>query len=209
MCIQKVFTLAEKWNLSGSYFEACNCQVGCPCIFLSDPTEEVCTLLAAWHIEKGQFGDLELDGLNAVLAVHSPGNMSKVKWRAALYLDAKASSPQKDALTKIFGGQAGGVPGALGSMIGEVLGVKSVPIEFTVDGKKRSLRIPEVAEAEIEAIQGHEGTDAKISSAPLIAVPGESVVVAKSKRLNFRDYGLAWAVSDKNGFYSPFTYKGP
>jgi hypothetical protein len=135
--------------------------------------------------------------------------MSKVKWQAALYIDTRASASQKDALTRIFGGQAGGVPGALGSLIGEVLGVKSVPIEYTAEGKRRSLRIPNVAEAEIEAIAGQDGADVTISSAPLIVVPGEPVVVAKSKRLSYQDYGFKWEASEKNGFYSPFTYKGP
>jgi hypothetical protein len=32
-------------------------------------------------------------------------------------------------------------------------------------------------------------------------------VVAKSKANRFNDYGLNWEVSDKNGFFSPFTYQ--
>ena len=37
--------MAEKWNLDGTYMEACNCEVACPCIFTSPPTEEDCTAL--------------------------------------------------------------------------------------------------------------------------------------------------------------------
>ncbi len=135
--------------------------------------------------------------------------MAHVKWKAALYIDDKANPSQKDALTKILGGQAGGVPGALGAFIGQILGVKSVPIEFKADGKKRSLKIPQVAEMEIEAIAGQGGADVIISSAPLTAIPGEPAVVAKSKRASYIDYGLKWEFSEKNGFYSPFTYTGP
>jgi len=67
--------MPASWKIAGSYFEACNCDVACPCIFLSAPTSGDCTLLVAWHIEQGRFGQIDLDGLKAVLAVHSPGHM--------------------------------------------------------------------------------------------------------------------------------------
>jgi len=38
--------------------------------------------------------------------------------------------------------------------------------------------------------------------------PGYPVGVAKSKKLRYKDYGLEWEISGKNGFYSPFTYQG-
>jgi hypothetical protein len=31
-------------------------------------------------------------------------------------------------------------------------------------------------------------------------------VSARSKKLEYRDHGLHWEVSGKNGFYSPFRY---
>ena len=135
--------------------------------------------------------------------------MTQVKWKVALYIDEKASASQKDALTKILGGQAGGVPGALGPFIGQVLGVKSVPIEFKAEGKKRSLMIPQVAEMEIEAIAGQGGSDVIINNHPFTAIPGETAVVAKSKQAKYSDYGLKWEFSEKNGYYSPFKYNGP
>jgi hypothetical protein len=49
-----------------------------------------------------------------------------------------------------------------------------------------------LTEAQIEAIAGQEGADVTISSAPLVAVPGEATVVAKSKALSYQDYGLKW-----------------
>ncbi len=84
-------------------------------------------LLVAWHIDKGNFDDVRLDDLNVALAVHSPGNMAAVPWRAAVYFDDSASESQKNALMQIFTGQAGGHPGRLVSHVGEVLGVSSLP----------------------------------------------------------------------------------
>ena len=143
--------MPNSWKIAGFYFESCNCDVACPCIFLSPPTSGDCTLLVAWHIEQGRFGQIDLDGLNAVLAVYSPpGRMLEVKWKVALYVDERANQDQRDALTQIFSGQAGGHLAGVAPLIGEVLGVKAVPIEYRSEGKRRSLRMGDIANAEIE-----------------------------------------------------------
>ena len=195
------------WRVSGTYFETCNCEAACPCVFLSPPTSGTCTALVAWHIEQGTFGGTNLDGLNVALAVHSPGHMLKTKWQVALYLDQRATPPQSDALGKIFSGQAGGHLAHVAQLIGEVLGVKSAPIEYYAEGKRRSLRIGEVASAEIEATSGADGNPPAIQNHPLCVAPGFPVQVARSKHAHFHDFGLDLEVSDKNGFYSPFSYQ--
>ena len=200
--------MASKWGLSGSYFEACNCDVACPCVFTSAPTEGKCTVLLAWHINKGKYGDVALDGLNVAMAAYAPGHMLQVKWDVALYLDEKATPQQRDALTTIYAGKAGGEPAALAPLIGRVLGIKPVRIEFIVKGKERSLRMPGIAEMEISALAGAGGKDVTLENLPLTAVPNQTTVVAKSKKLSFHDYGMDWNVSEKNGFYMPFAYKG-
>lgn len=199
--------MPEKWTLAGTYFETCNCDVACPCVFLSAPTTGECTVLIGWHIDKGSSGSVDLHGLNVALAVHSPGHMLTTKWRAALYLDDKASEAQKNALMQIFTGQAGGHPAVLVSFVGELLGAKSVGIDYHADGKRRSMKIAHVAEAEIEAIGGAGGADVTISGHPLAVAPGYPAMVAKSKKLSFHDYGLQWELSEKTGFFSPFAYQ--
>ena len=100
--------MPTSWKIAGSYFEACNCEVACPCVFTSPPTGGECTVLIAWHIDQGSFGEIDLEGLKAVLAAYSPGHMLQVKWKVALYVDEQANQGQQDALTQIFSGQAGG-----------------------------------------------------------------------------------------------------
>jgi hypothetical protein len=82
-----------------------------------------------------------LDGLNVVAVFHTPGNMwTGPKWKAALYLDERATKEQSDALGKIYSGKAGGFFGVIAGFIGELAGVRPVPIKFeVVDGKKRTL----------------------------------------------------------------------
>jgi hypothetical protein len=200
--------MSQEWKLDGTYFETCNCDAACPCLFLSDPTEDDCTLLVAWHIDEGNFDGVALDDLNVALAVLSPGNMIEVPWTAAVYFDDRANDSQKDALLQIFTGQAGGHPGRLVSHIGEVLGVSSLPMTYQADGKRRSLQIAGVAEAEIEAMsQGQGGADITIDNHPLCISPGYAAVVSQSKNVTYKDHGFDWEFSGKTGLYSPFTYQ--
>jgi len=196
------------WQLKGTYFETCNCDVACPCVFLSRPTQGECRVLVAWHVDQGKDDEVELSDLNVAMAIHSPGHMMQTKWRVALYLDERASHAQRDALTRIFGGQAGGHLEALGSFVGDVLGVASVRIDYQAQGRKRSLIIPDIVDTEIEAIEGQDGGDVTVSGHPLCVAPGEPAVVAKSKRLDYTDHHMTWSISDGNGFYSPFAYQG-
>jgi hypothetical protein len=95
----------------------------------------------------------------------------------------------------------------LGPLIGEVMGVKTVPIEYSASGKQRSLRIPHIAEADIEALEGQGGALVTIDNHPFTIVPGHAAVVATSKRLKYSDHGISLDISGKNGFYSAFAYQ--
>lgn len=201
--------MTANWKLEGQYFEACNCDVACPCVFLSAPTTGECTVLIGWHIDKGTFGDIPLDGLNILRAIHTPGHMLETEWTGALYLDDTASVAQSDALKQIYTGQVGGSPSKLAAHIINDLGVRSLPIAFKAEGKKRSVSIPDVAEVEIAAIVGQGDGDVTISGHPLCVAPGHTVVVARSNHLKYTDHDINWEISEKTAFFSPFSYVGP
>jgi len=175
---------------------------------MGDPDNGDCQHTIAWHIQKGQYGQTRLDGLNAAGVFHTPGNMfTGPKWKAAIYLDEQASSEQADALGKIFSGQAGGFLAKVGSLIGEVLGVRRASIQFGVDGKRRWLRIPNSLELEIEGLAGSDPNRESLIINPAIAVsPGFDPVISHSTKYTYHDHGLEWDNSNKNAFYSKFSY---
>ena len=195
------------WNLKGSYFETCNCETSCPCIWLQPPSEGDCKLLVGWHIDSGHSDGQSLDGLNVALACYSAGNMKDGGWQAALYIDERATDTQFEAITQIFAGKQGGHLAILMSLVGEVLGIKKVRIDYKEEGNKRQLVIPDVAQADIESIEGVRGGDATIDNPPLCVVTSHPAVVARSTRYRYRDYDKNWEFSDRNGFYSPFAYQ--
>lgn len=195
-----------QWKLAGTYFETCNCEAACPCVFLSPPTEGDCTVLIAWHIERGIYGKISLDELNAALAVYAPGTMAKTKWVAAAYFDERANTDQEGALHAIFSGQAGGHPAVLASFVDKMLGAKSVPMHFHSEGKRSSLSIPGIADAEIELLAGQGGAPVTVAGHPLCIAPGEPAKVARSKQFNLIDYDWQWQLSGRASYVSPFTY---
>ncbi len=194
------------WNLKGKYFESCNCEAACPCVFLSPPTEDDCTVLVGWHIDEGEFDGTRLDGLNVAMAVYSPGHMAKVQWSAALYFDDTASEAQGQALAAIFSGQAGGHPARLGSHIGEVLGAGPASIEFDSNGKRTSMKIAGIADVAIVAAGGQGDAEIAVDNHPLAIAPGFAAVVARSEHFSYNDHGMSWELAEKNGLYSPFEY---
>lgn len=83
---------SPSWKIEGDYFEGCNCDVICPCIFRADPDEGFCDVIPPWHIKKGNFGNIGLDDLNVVAFFHAPGNMlTGPKWKVAMYIDQRVS----------------------------------------------------------------------------------------------------------------------
>jgi hypothetical protein len=195
------------WNLQGDYFETCNCVTACPCVWLQPPSEGNCKLMVAWHIDRGHFNGQSLDGMNVALACYSPGHMKDGNWQAALYVDEKADDQQFDAIMQIFGGKQGGHPAILMSFVSEVLGAKRVRIDYQAQDNKRQLSIPDIAQAEIESIQGIGGGDATIENPPLCVVPSHPAVVARSRNYQYQDYDKTWKFTDRNGYYSSFIYQ--
>jgi hypothetical protein len=201
---------SHDWKLQGDYFEGCNCDSICPCTFLLDPDKGYCNATVAWHIEEGHYDKTQLDGLNAVAVFVAPGNMfTGPKMKAAFYLDQNANQEQSDALSKIFSGQSGGFFAAAANLIGEMVGIKSVPITFGMEGKRRWLRIPDYLDLQIEAVKGSDpNRDSLVTNPAFTVAPGYDQIIAHSTKHSYKDHGFEWDSSGKNGFYSRFNY-GP
>jgi len=150
--------MATNWHLSGDYFENCNCSVVCPCLIspapplTSRPTEGVCDVALAFHIDTGSYGTVALDGLNLALIAHTPGPMAEGNWTIAIYIDERATDPQAAALGAVFGGAEGGPMAAFAPLITTNLGVKKMPITYGVTGKIRSAEIRGVMNMSVEPL---------------------------------------------------------
>lgn len=103
------------WSMSGSYLEACNCVAICPCRRIGGraggrSTYGICVGALSWAIAEGRAGDVQLGGYSVVVVSRYDDDEPGSPWDFVLYLDERADERQRDALTAIFLGRAGGTP---------------------------------------------------------------------------------------------------
>ncbi len=194
------------FHVEGDYFESCTCTVSCPCIFLAPATEDACDVLFAWHIQSGKLDGVSLDGLNVVMAVHSPKTMTDGGWKAALYLDERADADQAKSLGAIFSGQAGGHLANMAPLIGTVTGVHSASIQFQSDGGRRSVRVADVLTMDVEELKGMDGIGPAVISNPMLGAVAQPIRQAKSGALSYSGDWKA-AAAGANGFITEFEYR--
>lgn len=201
-----------RWSLEGDYFENCNCEFLCPCLFApggplaTPPTQGYCDVMLAFHIDRGTYGTVSLDGLNAVVAVHADGAMGNGNWKLAAYFDARANGQQREALQAIFSGSAGGPMAAFAPLVGEVLGIKTAAITYTKDGRRRSVSVPGFIQMGVEGIPSmNPDSEAWVASGHPVA-PEKLALAIGVAGSTFSDYGMRWDNSGKNGHYAPIRW---
>lgn len=205
-------TLQPKWSLSGDYFENCNCDVVCPCLvspaapLSATPTQGVCDVALVFHIDKGRYGDVPLDGLNVAVIAHTPGAMGAGNWTAAPYIDERANDAQTAALAAIFGGAEGGPMSAFAPLIATHLPGKKVPITYAIKGKTRSVEIPGIMHMAVEPLGSmHPGGEIWGALGHPVA-PDKMALGVGSKGSTYADHNMRWDNSGKNGHYAPITW---
>jgi hypothetical protein len=93
------------WRIDGFGVTTCNCAWGCPCQFMSLPTEGNCRATIGFHIDRGHFGQTKLDGLSFAGVVAWPKAIHEGNGEVQPLLDERANEEQRDALFKILSGQ--------------------------------------------------------------------------------------------------------
>jgi hypothetical protein len=192
--------------VEGDYFEVCNCDVSCNCIWLGPATNDNCDVMLAWHVTSGSKDGTDLSGLNAVMAVHSPKQMTDGGWRVALYLDDRASAEQTEALGAVFSGGAGGFLATLGPLIGEVAGVQPASITFEKSDGSLHAEVAGALSMSSDLIVGRDGQAGVITNAPLGAVP-QPLRQARAKDVSYHGHWSA-DFSGTNSFVTDFRYEG-
>ena len=201
------------WSVRGQYYETCNCDFICPCLtgqLTVSPTKGSCTFAMAFQIERGSYGAVSLDGLGFIVLGFTPEAMGKGNWSVGLIADQRANAEQKDAITAIASGAAGGPMSALSGLIGKFLGVESAPIRFERNGATWSVQAASLLDM---AAQGAMGINPNASEPLQLDHTGhpaaDRFTLAHPSKSHVHALGLAWDdVSGKNnGQYAPFSWQ--
>jgi hypothetical protein len=142
------------WNLHGTYFETCSCEVVCPCTasLALGADYDRCRVTLVFHIVQGDVEGTDVGGLTVAAIADTPKVMTDGNWRLGVFIDAAASDQQAEKLGAVFGGQLGGPMEMLAPLVSESLGVERAVIEVREEGLRHSVKIGDVIDFEIEDV---------------------------------------------------------
>jgi hypothetical protein len=201
------------WNISEQYVETCSCDFVCPCILgqmAVRPSKGWCTFAMAMQVERGSFGDVPLNGLVFIVLGMTPEEMGKGNWSIGLVIDERATAAQRDAITAIASGAAGGPMAPLTGLIGKFLGAEQAPIRIQQDGKKFTVTAGKLVDM---AGEGAMGIDPNATEPMYLDNTGHPVssrlAVAHASKSHVHALGLTWddASGKNNGHYAPFNWR--
>ena len=201
------------WNVSGQYYETCSCDSVCPCILQQmsvEPSKGTCTFAMAFEIDKGQFGTASLDGLGFIVVGRTPEAMGKGNWSVGLVIDDRATAGQRDAITAIASGSAGGPMAGLSGLISQFLGVESASIKFDRAGARWSVSASTMVEMSAQAAMGinPDATEPlKLSNTGHPA--SDSILLDHALKSHVNALGLTWddTSGKNNGQHAPFNWR--
>jgi hypothetical protein len=198
------------WAIKGELILNCNCTVFCPCVISLGkhaPTEGYCQAWSGVRIDEGNYGDVDLSGLNVGLMLEIPGLMARGNWKAAAYIDERASEEAYEALVNIFSGKARGTTGLFGVLVSEFLGAERAPVVFETEGKTRRLMVGRAINGSITPVEGGDGGDQVVTNTKYWMGPDITVATATQGRV--RAFGRVWDFDGRSAEICQIDWKGP
>jgi hypothetical protein len=206
-----------EWRLTGDWFDICSCDIPCPCEFAQAPTNNACQGMLAWHVRQGHFGEVQLDNLNLLALAAFEGNVwaGEAAVAMGLFIDETADGQQREALQRIFAGEAGGWPAQFATLVGEFRGIEFVPITFEVADDLAFWRaeIPNRVVGRAEALTGPTtppGQRVQMLNPPGSEVgPGQVATWGRSVDVRTEGFGFQWSAESRSSKHIPFDWAGP
>ena len=202
---------AVAWHVRGTYFESCNCEAICPCRRIDGvpggrSTHGECQGILSWLIEEGAAGDLALDGLRVALAVRYHDDEEGSPWSFVMYVDARATAEQRDALVAIYTGALGGdalahFPWAWKASVR--LAVRHVEIEVSHEPRRQWLRIRDHVTVRIR--DAYAGPETVTCVIPGHEERGEELI---ADEVHVDDGPLRFELAGNCGYSARFDYAG-
>ena len=195
------------WQIEGTYFETCSCEVVCPCTasLALGATNDYCRAMLVFNVKQGEVNGTDVSGLTVAAIADTPKVMSDGNWRLGVFIDDKASDEQAEKLGGVFSGALGGPMAGLGPLIGENLGVERAPIEVREEGLTHSVRIGEAVDFEVEDVVPfgvESGEPARLTG--IFHPAGSELTIAKATRTSISAFGIEY--DGKSAFSAPFAW---
>lgn len=200
------------WQLSGDYFETCSCDFLCPCLpsnLAARPTQGHCNFAMVFHIDRGRYGDLALDGLHFAVVGYTPTVMSQGNWSVGVILDDRATAEQQQAITAIASGQAGGPMASLAPLLGTFLGTMVKPIHYQHNNLQRSVTIPGLLDQAVEGVSSVSNPSEPLYIDNTLHPANTRLALGRAMHSHLHAFGLDWdeTSGQNNGHFAPFHWQ--
>jgi len=158
-------------------------------------------------VQRGEIDGVDVGGRSVSIVADSPKRMLDGGWRVGVIIDDKASKEQADKLTAVFAGQVGGPMANIAPLIGEILGIERLPIEYSDKGNRHSIRIGDDIAIEVEDYAAQEGGETtKLTG---VAHPsGSTITIARPISSKIKAFGMEFHSAGKSAFSAPFNWAG-
>lgn len=201
------------WTVSGDYLETCSCDYVCPCVasnLLDRPTHGWCKAALLFHVKNGHYGNISLDSVAAVVVGYIPGPLVEGNWTVGLIISEEASAEQRDALTAILTGSAGGPMERFAPLVGTFAGVETGAIQFEKTGMNFSFSIPGVLDQAAEGVGGGANPDEPLYVDNNLHWANTRLALAKASRSHMHAFGIDWDDTSgrNNAVFAPFHWRG-
>ena len=189
------------WQIEGTYFETCSCEVVCPCTasLALGADYDRCRVTLVFNVTDGDVDGTDVGGLTVAAIADTPKVMTDGDWRLGVFIDDKASDEQAEKLGGVFSGALGGPMAGLGPLIGENLGVERAPIEVREEGLTHSVRIGEAVDFEVEDVVPfgvESGEPARLTG--IFHPAGSELTISRATRSSISAFGIEY--EGKSGF---------
>jgi hypothetical protein len=133
--------------------------------------------------------------------------MTDGNWRLGLLIDGSADDEQADKLAAVFSGQLGGPMEGLAPLVGEMLGVERVPMEFESEGGRHRLTLGDYGAVEIADVVPFGVEDNTPARLVGIFHPANSeLTVGKAGDTRINVFGLEPELAGQSGFSTNFAW---
>jgi hypothetical protein len=199
---------ARPATLQGTYVEARTSEVFAgACVINGEAATTGREALLAWKVDQGGFNGVRLDGLAVVAAVSGDTNLSVheiggdiATTRTALFVDARASEPQRKALVAM-------VKTLANRVVGTVAEVTPVSIQF-VSGDRDVRVTANTVRLTVGKEMSHDASCGnKKWFEPLSTVHQADMGIAIENAFSGTSLGTKWSDPNKrSGFFGTFSY---
>jgi len=199
------------WEISGTYFESCNCDAICPCRRIDGvgggrSTHGICMGILSWVIGEGEADGVDLAGEPVAMAIRYSDDEEGSPWSWLLYLDRNSDEERRGKLEEIWTGRLGGdaekhFPWAWKPS--ELLAVR--PVEIDIDHTRRRQRLRIRDHISVRIRDRYPGAETVTCVIPGHERAGEELI---ADELVVEDDALSFAYRGVCGYGSDFDYSG-